>query len=458
MEPLKLKDVAKAVGLSSNSELQIERISTDTRAICPGSLFVALKGDRFDGHQFAQQAADEGAVAILAEAPVTVSRWFPVLTVPSTRAALLQLAQYYRMQFQIPVVAVTGSVGKTTTKEMIVAALSVKYRTLKTEANLNNQIGLPKTLLRLDHTIEAAVVEMGMDDFGQIHNMSMCAVPSIAVITNIGHCHIETLGSQEGIRKAKLEILDGMDDTSPVILNGDDPMLAEAAPGLNHPVLLYGIESPECDIRAESIEEGAFGLRFHVTVPSMGVRVPVEIPAFGRHFVLDALAAFAVGILLQVDPAAIAEGLAHYTPSGMRQHIVHASGITVVEDCYNASPDSVCATLQGLQYMGDGRKLAVLGDMLELGDYSEAGHRRCGRQAAERGIPIVAIGPQSRFTAEEAQAHGGTATWYADKESAAAPLLAQIQRGDTVLFKASHGIHMEALMNQVYGVWPKDEK
>ena len=218
MEPIKLKHIAEAIGIMNESEREIERISTDTRTIVPGSLFLALKGERFDGHQFAQQAVEAGAEAIIAEAPVKVSRHIPVFTVKSTHAALLQLAKYYRMQFDIPVIAVTGSVGKTTTKEMIVAVLSQKYRTMKTEANLNNQIGLPKTLLRLDHTVQAAVVEMGMDGFGQIHNMSMTAVPSAAVITNIGHSHIQNLGSQEGIVKAKLEIADGMDENAPLVL------------------------------------------------------------------------------------------------------------------------------------------------------------------------------------------------------------------------------------------------
>lgn len=457
MEPMKLKDIAEAIGLRCESEREIERISTDTRTIVPGSLFLALKGDRFDGHQFAQQAVDAGAEAIIAEAPVQVSRYIPVFTVKSTRTALLQLANRYRMQFDIPVIAVTGSVGKTTTKEMIVAVLSQRYRTMKTEANLNNQIGLPKTLLKLDHTIEAAVVEMGMDDFGQIHNMSVSAAPSAAVITNIGHSHIQTLGSQEGILKAKLEIVDGMDENAPVILNGDDPLLAGAASNLKNPVLLYGIDNPECDIRAEDICETESGLQFWITVPSMNVKTPVTLPAYGRHHVLDALSAFAVGLLLQVAPESIAEGLAQYVPTGMRQHIVKASGITVVEDCYNASPDSVCATLQALTTMGNGRKIAVLGDMLELGDYTEEGHRRCGACAAQKEVELIAVGASSRFTAEEARTQNGRVQWFATKAEAVPALLAMLQPGDTVLFKGSHGVHMEELIERVYQVWPKTE-
>lgn len=456
MEPIKLKNIAEAIGQRSRSEREIERISTDTRTIIPQSLFLALKGDRFDGHQFVQQAADAGAEAIIAEQPVKVRQDIPIFTVKSTRAALLQIAKYYRMQFAIPVVAVTGSVGKTTTKEMIVAAISPKYRTLKTEGNLNNQIGLPKTLLRLDHTVEAAVVELGMDDFGQIHNMSMTAVPSISVITNIGHCHIQTLGSQEGILKAKMEIIDGMDENSPVLLNGDDPLLAKAAAGLKNSVLLYGIENPDCDIRGENIRETESGLDFDIVVPSVELRVPVHVPAYGRHHVLDALAAFAVGMLLQVSPEQMAAGLSHYQPTGMRQHIVAASGIRVVEDCYNAAPNSVCATLQGLTAMGGGRKIAVLGDMLELGDYTEEGHRRCGAKAAELKLELVAIGESSRFTADEARKNGGSVQWYATKEEAEAPLLAMLKTGDTVLFKASHGVHMENLIERVYAVWAKD--
>ena len=455
MEPIKLKNVAEAIGMRSESEREVERISTDTRTIVPGSVFLALRGDRFDGHRFVRQAVAAGAEAVIVEEPIKGNLHVPVFEVPSTRAALLQIAHYYRLQFDIPVVAVTGSVGKTTTKEMVVAALAGKYRTLKTEANLNNQIGLPKTLFRLDHTVQAAVVEMGMDQAGQIHNMSMAAAPSIAVITNIGHCHIQNLGSQEAILHAKLEILDGMDPNSPAVLNGDDPLLAGAAPSIKNPVLLYGIDSPDCDIRAEHIVETEHGLSFEIAVPSMQLRTAVQLPAFGRHLVLDALAAFAVGLLLQVPPAVMAEGLGHYVPSGMRQHIVPASGITMVEDCYNASPDSVCATLQALSAMGGGRKIAVLGDMLELGDYAEEGHRRCGRCAAELGIPLVAVGELSQWTADEARAHGGEAQWFAAQDAAGQALCAALRAGDTVLFKASHAMHMENLMAQVYAVWPK---
>ena len=456
MEPIKLKNIAEAVGVQNDSEREVLRISTDTRTIIPQSVFLALKGERFDGHRFVQQAADAGAEALIVEQPVTVKQDIPVFLVKSTRGALLQIARYYRMQFDIPVIGVTGSVGKTTTKEMIVAAISPKYHTLKTEGNLNNQIGLPQTLLRMDRTTEAAVVELGMDDFGQIHNMSMSAVPSVSVITNIGHCHIQTLGSQEGILKAKLEIVDGMEETSPVILNGDDPLLAKAAPGLKNAVLLYGIDNPECDVRAENIRETESGLHFDVVVPSMDLRTAVHVPAYGRHHVLDALSAFAVGMLLQVAPEQMAEGLSQYRPTGMRQHIVPASGIRVVEDCYNASPDSVCATLQALTTMGTGRKIAVLGDMLELGGYTEEGHRRCGAKAAELKLELVAVGESSRFTAEEARKHGGSVQWFATKEEAAAPLLAMLKTGDTVLFKGSHGVHMEELIERVYTVWAKD--
>ncbi|MDD6175306.1 MAG: UDP-N-acetylmuramoyl-tripeptide--D-alanyl-D-alanine ligase [Firmicutes bacterium] len=458
MEQITLQNAARAIGAECREETEVLSVCTDTRAITPGCLFVALRGERFDGHDFAAEAAKAGAAGIVCEHEVSGTGRTPVLMVKSTQGALLQLARYYRSLFSIPMVGVTGSVGKTTTKEMIVAAISPKYQTMKTEGNLNNQIGLPKTLFRLNHTIEAAVIEMGMDHFGQIHNLSMTAAPTISVITNIGHSHIMNLGSQEGILKAKLEILDGMDLNAPVVLNGDDPLLAGAAEKIGNPVLLYGIRNPACDVRAENVRETESGLEFDVCVASLDSRTPVHLPAYGIHHVYDALAAFSVGLLLQVEPDRMADGLAGYVPSGMRQHIVRAGGLTVVEDCYNASPDSVKASLAALRAMPcTGRRIAVLGDMLELGDYTERGHRECGRAAAENGTDLlVACGRDARFCAEEAEKAGILTEYFEEKPEAAQFLQNSLRAGDLVLVKASHGSHLEELLDAVYSRFERE--
>lgn len=459
MEELTLELVAAAIGATCNKQTEVLSICTDTRTIVPGSVFLALKGERFDGHDYAAQAAKAGAVAIICEHPVNGVKGIPVLQVKSTYGALLQIAKAYRNRFAVPVIAVTGSVGKTTTKEMIVAALSKKLSTMKTEGNLNNEVGLPKTLLRLNHTVEAAVVEMGMDHAGQIHNMSVAAEPTISVITNIGLCHIQNFDSQEGILKAKLEIVDGMDENAPVVLNGDDPFLSKAAVSLKNPALLYGIESETCDVRATNICEHENGISFEIQIASTEHRIPVTLPVYGIHHVYDALAAFSVGCLLQVPAELIAEGLSEYVPEGMRQHRVSASGITVVEDCYNASPAAVQASLSALKAMRGERKIAVLGDMLELGNHSEQGHRECGKAVAANEIPLlVAFGKDSAFTAEEAKKAGVETYWFAEKADAAAKLLELLKVGDTVLFKASHSIRMEDVLQQVYAKWPKSEK
>lgn len=458
MEQITLQDAARAIGASCAEQADIQSVCTDTRAITPGCLFVALSGERFDGHDFAAAAAKAGAAGIVCEHEVHDTGHTPVLMVKSTQGALLQLARYYRSLFVIPLIGVTGSVGKTTTKEMIVAAISPKYNTMKTEGNLNNQIGLPKTLFRLDHTVEAAVVEMGMDHFGQIHNLSMTAVPTISVITNIGHSHIMNLGSQEGILKAKLEILDGMDTNSPVVLNGDDALLAGAAAKIKNPVLLYGIENDSCDVRAKNVQETESGLEFDACVASLNSCTHVRLPAYGIHHIYDALAAFSVGLLLQVEPEKMASGLAAYVPSGMRQHMVRAGEITVVEDCYNASPDSVKASLAALHTMPcSGRRIAVLGDMLELGDYTEPGHRECGSAVATNKLDLlIACGKSSQFCAEEAKAAGVYTEYFAEKPEAIDFLLQALQPGDLVLVKASHGSHLEEILEAIYVKFPRN--
>ena len=386
MERMTIDEIARAVGCPGSYPGAVDVISTDSRSLPEGCLFVALEGERFDGHDFIPAALRSGAAAAVAHerrdyGPGTV------LYVKNTQRALMEIAKAYRAKFSIRCVGVTGSVGKTTTKEMIADVLSCAYRTLKTEGNLNNEIGLPKTLFRLDRTTEAAVVEMGMQGLGEIAALAGVARPDVGVITNIGVSHLERLGSRENILKAKLELADAL-----------------------------------------------------------------TIPCAGRHNVLNALAAFSAGLALDIPPEKCAAALREYMPSGMRQKVVHWRGITVVEDCYNASPDSMRAALETLAgHPCTGRRIAVLGGMLELGAISERAHREIGAFAAEKGIDLLlAYGGDACYYRQGASEGGIPAELFDDKEELLARLREEIRPGDAVWVKGSRGMRMEEILEGLY--------
>ncbi|MCI8497349.1 MAG: UDP-N-acetylmuramoyl-tripeptide--D-alanyl-D-alanine ligase, partial [Clostridiales bacterium] len=359
---MSFKEAAEALGLDAAKEGSFSDVCIDSRKVTPGCLFAAIKGEHFDGNDFVQSAVNDGAAGLL------VSRnagemGVPVLQVEDTVQGLMTLAAAYRNHFDIPVAGVTGSVGKTTTKEMIACVLSERYGTLKTEGNFNNEIGLPLTLFRMEEGTQAAVIEMGMSNFGEISRLSRCTRPTLAVITKIGVSHMETLGSQAGILKAKMEIIDGLKPGAPLLVNGDDPFLQNVQ-AQGHPVYRFGVENEQCDFIAENVQTEAFCTRF--TLRRKGEEaLDVVLPAVGMHNVLNAAAAFGAGILLGVTPEEAVRGLSRYIPSGMRQRVVICDGITVIEDCYNASPDSMQASLSVLErFPHPGKRVAVLGDML----------------------------------------------------------------------------------------------
>lgn len=444
---LKVSEIAKAVGSDSTSGAIVTSISTDTRTIKKGSLFIALKGANFDGHDYIEKAFEQGAVAAISHEEITSDKG-EVIKVENTNKALLSLAAFYRQRFPISVVGITGSVGKTSTKEMIYSVLSKSFSTLKTEGNLNNEIGLPTTLFRLDPTFEAAVIEMGMSNFGEISRLSKTAKPDIGVITNIGVSHIENLGDREGILKAKLEMLDGVSGEYPLVLNFDDDMLSTVE---YKEIFSFGIDNKSADVVAENIElHGSMSTTFDIVYK--GDTYKAEIPVMGKHNVYNALAAFSVGILLEMDIADILEGIKGYQHTGMRQNIVKYSGITVIEDCYNASPDSMRASLDVLAKMEcKGRRIAVLGDMLELGPYSEPMHRQIGEYAADKADIIFCYGIESKAIYRGAFAKFLEEIYYYDNKDSLAEELSQIQKeGDVVLFKASRGMKLEEVINKVY--------
>lgn len=444
MRKITLSEAALAMKGECSFDGSFDSVCIDSREITPGCLFFAIKGDNFDGHVFVRTALEKGAAAAVCSEPVDCEG--AVIRVDDTRKAFLALAGYYRAMFDIPVVGLTGSVGKTTTKDMTAAVIGSVYKTLATQGNLNNDIGLPRMCFRLDETYEAAVLEMGMNHRGEISLLTNVARPSIGMITNIGVSHIENLGSREGILEAKLEILEGMQPDAPLVLNADNDLLGAAAAAIERPVYTYGIES-DADMRAVDIVEGSASTCFTLVYGEEQARV--ELPVLGRHNVSNACAAALCGRLLGISLEQAAAALADYVPDARRQKIVEHGGITVIEDCYNASPDSVGASLGVLCQVAQGRKIAVLADMLELGDHARAAHTQCGEKAAELSVDILlAYGENARFYVEGAK--GVEARLYSDKSELTHELFGMLRAGDTVLFKGSRGMKLEECVEKLY--------
>lgn len=447
MEVLTAKEIAKALNTTVDMNADIKSIIIDSRIAKKGSLYVAIKGERFDGHDFIDMAVENGASAVVSHKDVECS--VPLIKVDDTSKAFLELAGYYRDKFNIPIVSLTGSVGKTTTKEMIYEVMSTKFKTLKTQGNLNNEIGLPKTIYNLDNSYEAAVIEMGMNHKGEIHRLAKATKPTFAVITNIGVSHIENLGSRENILKAKLEILDGMKKGSTLIVNGDNDLLSNLKLE-NFNVIKFGIEN-NCEIKAININQLDNETEFDVEYNNK--KCSVRIPTVGIHNVYNALSAIAVGIQLDISVEDCAKALQNYVPAGMRQRVKNVGKVTVIEDCYNASPDSVKASLKALDDLANGkRKIAVLGDMLELGDYSKTAHEMSGHEAVKNGVDILlTYGELSKHTYNIAKENGiKECKSFLEKDKLISYLIDIVQDDDTILFKASRGMALEEIINALY--------
>lgn len=464
MEKISLGFILNATGgrLARESfNIKINNISTDSRTVTTGSLFIALRGDNFDGHDHIEAAFEEGAFAALSERPIE-NLCRPVIMVKDTHAALLRLAQAYRMLFGMPVVGITGSVGKTSTKDAVYAVLSQKFRTLKNEGNRNNEIGMPMSVFGLERSHGAAVFEMGMSGFGEISRLSRVAEPDIGLITNIGVSHIGKLGSRENILKAKLEITDGMKKDGALILNGDDDLLrsfiVDATGRLPMKITTYGIKSRD-GVYADNIESNTQGSDFDIHFDSGKIRA--HMPLTGEHNIYNALAAFCVGLALHVEPQAAVTGLAAFKPSGMRQKVEKFGGITFIEDCYNASPDSMKAAFNVLKTLKSGRSIAVLADMLELGAESVGAHTEVGRTAAESGVNLLlCYGNDAKYCCDGfnavktgGESHFCESCFFEDKQALAKALGDILTEGDTVLFKASRGMKLEETLQAIYEGW-----
>ena len=442
-------------GLTLAEPIAIHAVVTDSRKVEPGCVFVCFPGERVDGHAFAAGAYQNGAAYIIANHPVDGVPEERTVIVPDSARAMIRMASNYRMLFSPKMIGVTGSVGKTTTKEFCYAVLSAFGPTLKTEGNQNNDIGVPNTLFRLDSYTQYAVVEMGMDHLCEIERLTRCARPSAGIITMIGVSHLENLGTRENILKAKMEICAGLPDGAHLALNADNDLLPTAnVPARLCPVW-FGIESKSADVRAVDIHTGTTGTTFTLVDKEYG-SFAVSIPTAGLHTVYDALAAYAAATRLGLDAARCAAALSLYQTTGMRQNIVEKGGITFIEDCYNASPDSMKAALSVLKALPNARKIALLGDMLELGNASESGHRATGEWAADAGVSLlIAYGPNSAAMAEAAK-NRGIATVHCQTAAEVLQYLQQsVRPGDAVLAKASHAMKLDEILADFYAALPQ---
>ena len=450
-----LNEMVKATSAKVYKEEKKEfgAIVTDTRKISEGVLFVALKGERFNGEDFAAEALEKGAAGVVVSEACDEKQLAKcqgtVLQVKDTLLAYQLMAKAWREKFpQIPVVAITGSNGKTTTKDLTAAVLSAKGAVLKTQANFNNEIGLPLTLLGLKAEHTAAVVEIGMRGFHQIEALAPIAAPQIGIVTNVGETHMELLGSLENIAKAKQELVEAIPAGGTVILNADNKYVAgmRSAAKEGVKVITFGLEQ-EADVKGEAIHTEDNVTKFMVTYANE--RHEYEVNMVGRHNVYNTLAAIAAGFAMGLTPAEVREGLGNLEATKMRFELQKVKEWNVVNDAYNASPMSMTAAINTLSELAKGRKIAVLGDMLELGSVSEEAHLHVGEEVAEHGFTaLVTRGDMGEFIAKGAENKGMTAVYRcASHEAAAEKLHELLQPGDTLLFKGSRGMTMEKIID-----------
>ena len=416
--------------------------NNDTRVLKPGQLFIVLQGAR-DGHDFIPAAMEKGASAVLCSRKVGD---YPAIYVDDPRTALGDIAREELKRIGPKVVAVTGSVGKSTTKEMIAAVLESTFKVSKTPANHNNDIGMPMAILAMPMDTEVAVLEMGMNHFREIAYLSNIAHPDVAVIINIGTMHIEFLGTQMGIRQAKMEIVEGMSPNGMLLLNGDDTLLRYLDQIPKQRITYFG-QSEGCDVRGFDVEQNGETLRFRTEAGKLSI--PVELELEGEHFVNDALAAVCVGLKLAVPSERISEALKYFHNMSGRQEIFRFKDYTIIKDCYNAGPESMAAAL-GVLGNRPGRRIAVLGDMLELGDCAQAEHYKVGRIAAEKADMVFAYGPFAGRVIDGTITGGMSDTMgraFDDRDEMAKALKRAVKPGDVILFKASHGMHLELVLD-----------
>lgn len=443
------------IGGAGNKDVPFQYICTDSRETGEGALFVALNGERVDGHDYIGAALSSGTDCVLCERIPNMlnDRKYVALVVDDSLRAMGELAKAYDRRMQHRKVAITGSVGKTTTKEFVAAVLSEQCRVHKTEGNYNSTIGMPLSMLTLSNDTEVSVLEMGMSNFGEIEYLSKIAEPDIAIVTNIGSSHMEYLGSRENICRAKMEIIKGLKPGGTLLLNGDEPLLRQADTAGFTPV--YVGLGAGCDVRATHIVHSPFGTTFNIRYGEKTVE-RITIPTMGDHNVYAALFAFAVGVMMGMEVEQICRGLARFRPVGMRQNIYEIDDITVIEDCYNASPESMKAAIRVLHAVSEqrqGRMTALLGDMYELGAGSDRFHEEVGLYFAEQGGSLLFTFGQSADMIAGGALLGGVETEHIFRngntrapEISGEMLLHALKPGDVLLVKASRGAAAERVL------------
>ena len=446
MTPCTAREICAAVGgtLLQDSGAPVTGVTTDSRAVQPGQLFIPLVGERFDGHAYISKALEGGAAGCLtAREPETLLPGKLYIRVADTRLALKALASWYRDKFDLPVVQVTGSAGKTTTKEMIASVLSQRYNTLRTEGNFNNDIGAPLTLLRLMPEHQAAVIETGMNHFGEIRYLGEMVRPDIAVITNVGDAHIENLGNtRQGILRAKCEIFENLTPEGIAVLNGDDELLNTVT--LPQTILRCGV-GDGCGVRVTDIDDrGLEGVACTVTIEGEHYRLTTSAP--GRYMIYPMAMAAAIGRRLGLTGEEIAAGVAAYTTVGSRMHLIRLPGERlVIDDCYNANPQSMAEGLRMLAASPSRHRVAVLGDMGELGQLTAQAHRDMGALTRRLGLTAVAVGEKMHALTET----DPQAQWFATVEEAMPAIRQLFTPGTAVLVKASHAMHFESIVKEL---------
>lgn len=448
MIPCTVREICAAVGgtlLQGEGDALITGVTTDSRAVSAGQLFIPLTGERFDGHAYIDVALTAGAAGCLtARVPETMQPGKFYIQVADTRLALKALAAWYRSRFTLPVVQITGSAGKTTTKEMVAAVLSQRYDTLKTQANFNNDIGTPLTLLGLAPHHQAAVIETGMNHFGEIRYLGAMVRPDIAVITNVGDAHIENLGNtRQGILQAKCEIFEHLSPDGIAVLNGDDPLLNTVA--LPQTILRCG-RGEGCDVRVTDVDDrGIEGVACTVTTAQASYRLHTDSP--GAYMIYPMAMAAAIGEALGLTGEEITAGVAAYVPTGSRMHLIRLpEGRLLIDDCYNANPQAMAEALKLLAAASFRRRAAVLGDMGELGELTTSAHRAIGALTGELGLDtVIAIGEKARDIAAAAPG----AQWYPSVSDAMPAVRAAFTDGTAMLVKASHAMHFENIVKEL---------
>ncbi len=445
MEKVYLSQLLKDVAIPME-DVVVSSVVVDSRQVQENSVFLAIRGERVNGEDYAAKAIENGACYVLTENMIDDIPAHKQAIVPDILDASIQLGANFRELFDLEVIGVTGSVGKTSTKDFVYTALSPFAKTVRSLGNHNNEIGMPQTIFGFAKDDRFAILEMGMDDLGDVHKLSCAAKPKYAVISCIGVSHLEKLGSQENILKAKLEICDGMDKDGTLVLNGDDKFLSKAVIANPLNVKYFAIENKDADVTAKDIVQNGLSTSFTICDKIRG-EFSCTIPVVGSHNVMNALSAYTVVTAMGFDPQKTAENLRDYVPSGMRGKVVAKDDVTYIEDCYNASPDSMRAAVNTVCSIAKGRKICVFGDMLELGADSAHMHTAVGRYAKEKGVDIMlCFGSEAQYIATGFE----NGLLFGSKEELAEYLKSILQKDDAVIFKASRGMKFEEIINLVY--------